>query len=96
MATYNSTFTFDIVEHIATIEKINHALQLQFNYIKFGDNEPKYDIRYWSIKSKKGNRPNRMLKGITLNRCQLIRLRDILDEYLKDEPQTAVDLPTEP
>lgn len=58
-------------------EKYNYELRL----IKWGDGDPKYDLRKWK-ENEDGS--ERMTKGITLNAEELQELFEILKEMEED------------
>ncbi len=63
---------YDIVEKIGEISMSPKGWTKELNLISWNDREPKYDLREWAPDHEK------MAKGITLNREELIRLRDLL------------------
>lgn len=71
-------FEFEIVKHIADLNE-NKYQRLELNYIKYGQGNPKYDIRKWD---KTNN--NQMLKGITLTRDEAKNLCEALSKELKE------------
>jgi hypothetical protein len=66
---------YEVLEDIADLGKRGKAT-LKLRYIKWGDNEPKYDIRAWK-EDEDGNEIS--LKGTTLSGEELIALRDALN-----------------
>jgi hypothetical protein len=50
--------------------------------ISWNDAEPKYDIRTWT-----GTEHERMGKGISLSRDELIALRDLIEQELAEESE---------
>ena len=65
-------FTYDIKESFGSIGE-SGAYSTQLNLISFNNKEPKYDIRKWDIENDK------MLKGISLTKEELVALRDLLN-----------------
>jgi hypothetical protein len=74
-----NNFKFEITEHIAEIDT-KEATSLQLNMVSWNDKPPKYDLRFWNVRDKDGMRA---YKGICLDKEQLAKLREVLDEYLK-------------
>ncbi len=81
-------FRYDIVQEFDTISETESSTGVRYvkevNLVAYGDAEPKYDIRNWTIATD-GTR--RMGKGITLSREEMKKLRDVLndmEEELKD------------
>lgn len=50
----------------------SRGYHLELNLVKWGENEPKYDLRRWNDDRSK------MTKGITLTREELLTLQDEL------------------
>lgn len=50
----------------------SRGYHLELNLVKWGENEPKYDLRRWNDDRSK------MTKGITLTKEELLTLRDEL------------------
>ena len=65
---------FEIKETIGVISESAKAWTKELNLISWNDKEAKYDIRDWAPEHSK------MGKGITLNRDELKKLRDILNQ----------------
>ena len=65
-------FKYELVKNIATLsDKIGMTKEL--NLIKFNDANPVYDLRKWNrIK-------DRMLKGISFSKEEMMDLRDVLN-----------------
>ncbi|HIU78180.1 MAG TPA: hypothetical protein IAB09_02000 [Candidatus Avilachnospira avicola] len=64
---------YEVLEHISTISR-NGDNTLELNFIRWGDNDPKYDLRKW----KRSEDEERAYKGIALTEDELIALRDAL------------------
>lgn len=75
MATKNEEFKFEIIKHIVTLSEGSWNLEL--NYVKFGDNDPKLDIRKWNEDHTK------MGKGISLTVEEFNKLIDSSDNVKK-------------
>lgn len=65
-------FTYEIVESFGTISE-EGSYSTQLNLISYNNREPKYDLRKWDVENDK------MSKGITLTKEELIALRDLLN-----------------
>lgn len=66
---------YEIIENISTIE--TQYDEIQVNYMKWGNNPPKYDIRKWTFEGEP-------LKGFTLSEEELIELYSDLKYQLDD------------
>jgi hypothetical protein len=69
-----SQFTYEIVKPIAVISD-SGTLSAELNIISYAGKEPKYDLRKW----RTGKKGKKMQKGITLDRGELLALRDVLN-----------------
>lgn len=68
-------FSYEILEHIAVLGEAGD-LSTELNVIRYGGQEPKYDLRRWrNVRGEK-----RMQKGVTLSADELWMLRQILNE----------------
>lgn len=65
---------YDIVEEVAILSESTKGWTKELNLIRWNDREPKYDIRDWSPDKEK------MGKGVTLTKDELISLRDALNK----------------
>ena len=63
----------DIVESLGIISESQRGWTKELNLISWNDREPKYDIREWAPGREK------MGKGVTLSKDEIIALRDILN-----------------
>ena len=63
---------FEIQETIGIISESNKGWKKELNLISWNDKAPKYDLREWSPDHEK------MGKGVTLSKEELITLRDML------------------
>ena len=68
-----SEIKFDIIQKIGVLSKTDKGWAKELNLISWNDRDPKYDIREWS--------PNRekMGKGVTLSKEELLALKDMLN-----------------
>ena len=65
-------FKYELVKNIATLSDKNGMIK-ELNLIKFNDANPVYDLRKWNrIK-------DRMLKGISFSKEEMMDLRDVLN-----------------
>ncbi|MDP3387249.1 MAG: PC4/YdbC family ssDNA-binding protein [Eubacteriales bacterium] len=65
---------FEITEHFGVLSESAKGWSKEINLVSWNDREPKYDIREWDPEHEK------MSKGITMNRDEMIKLRDCLNE----------------
>ncbi len=64
---------FKITKNFGAISENNKGWTKELNLVSWNDRDPKYDIREWSPEHDK------MGKGITLTRDELIELKNILN-----------------
>lgn len=69
-----SEFKYEIVEEIAQVSESARGWMKELNLISWNDRSPKYDLREWSPDHEK------MGKGITLSKEELISLREVLNK----------------
>lgn len=68
-------FTYEIVERIAVLGEAGD-LSTELNIIRYGGQEPKYDLRRWrNVRGEK-----KMQKGLTMSADELWMLRQVLAE----------------
>lgn len=72
-------FKFDIKKNLGTISENSKGWKREINLMTWNNKKPKVDIREWDEKHEK------MGKGITLNKEELIQLKDILNGINIDE-----------
>jgi hypothetical protein len=65
---------FDITENIGAISENVKGWKKELNLVSWNGREPKYDLRDWAPDYEK------MGKGITLSRDELIQLKKLLNE----------------
>ena len=63
----------EILEHFIEFPE-SRGYHLELNLVKWGENEPKYDLRRWNEDR------SRMTKGATLSKEELLILRDELSK----------------
>ena len=68
-----SEIKYEIVKKIGTVSTAASGWAKELNLISWNDREPKYDLRDWSADHEK------MGKGATLTREELLALRDLLN-----------------
>lgn len=64
---------FEITKHIGVLSESLKGWKKEINLISWNDRDPKYDIREWSPEHDK------MGKGITLSKEEIVALRDMLN-----------------
>lgn len=65
-------FKYELVKSIATLSDRN-GMTKELNLIKFNYANPVYDLRKWDCNK------DRMLKGISFTKEEMMDLRDVLD-----------------
>lgn len=66
---------YEIVEKIAVLSTTEKGWSKELNLISWNKREPKYDLRDWNENHDK------MGKGITLTKEELIQLKEALNSY---------------
>jgi hypothetical protein len=69
-----SEIKFEIIKRIGVLFKTASGWEKQLNLISWNDRDPKYDIREWSPDGQK------MGKGVTLSKEELLALRELLNK----------------
>jgi hypothetical protein len=64
---------YEIVKQIGVLSKSGSGWSKELNLISWNDREPKYDLRDWAADHEK------MGKGVTLSREELIALKELLN-----------------
>ncbi len=64
---------YEIKETLGVLSENNKGWSKELNLISWNDREPKFDVRDWSPEHEK------MGKGVTLSKDELIKLREILN-----------------
>ena len=64
---------YEIKETLGILSENNKGWSKELNLISWNDREAKFDVRDWSPEHEK------MGKGVTLSKEELIKLRDILN-----------------
>lgn len=68
-----AAFKYEIKETLGTISENSKGWTKELNFISWNDRDPKYDLRDWGPDHEK------MGKGITLTKEDLMKLREILN-----------------
>jgi hypothetical protein len=66
---------YEIVMQIGIISQSGSGWTKELNLVSWNGRDPKYDIRDWSPDHEK------MGKGVTLSREELLGLRDLLNQW---------------
>ena len=69
-------FEYKLIDKLATNSTHNNITK-ELNIIAFGSGEPVYDLRKWD--RSKDRMLNRMLKGISFTKDELVELKQILE-----------------
>ncbi|MBN2796814.1 MAG: YdbC family protein [Clostridia bacterium] len=64
---------YEIKEMLGVLSESTKGWSKQLNLVSWNDKEPKYDLREWDPNHEK------MGKGVTLSKEELVKLRDILN-----------------
>ncbi len=64
---------FDVTKEIGVLSEGSRGWRKEINLVSWNDRKPKIDIRDWD-----GER-DKMGKGITLNKEELLKLKELLD-----------------
>lgn len=72
----SSQFKFEIIQNIAVLSTEKSGWTKEINLVSFNGAPPKYDIRTWDPNHEK------MGKGITLTKEELMQLESVLKELL--------------
>jgi hypothetical protein len=65
---------YEVVKKIGVLSKSSSGWVKELNLVSWNDRAPKYDLRDWSADGEK------MSKGITLSKEELVALRDLLNQ----------------
>lgn len=68
-----SDIKYEIVNSLGVVSKSASGWAKELNLISWNDREPKYDLRDWSADHQK------MGKGVTLTKEELLALRELLN-----------------
>ena len=64
---------YEIKEMLGVLSESTKGWTKQLNLVSWNDKEPKYDLREWDPNHEK------MGKGVTLSKEELVKLREILN-----------------
>lgn len=70
----NDQFKYEIIKNIVVLSTERSGWTKELNLISFNDAPPKYDLRTWDPDHQK------MGKGITLSKEEMMILRDSIEE----------------
>lgn len=65
---------FEIKETLGVISESTKGWSKELSLVSWNDKEPKYDLREWDPAHEK------MGKGVTLSKEELVKLKDILND----------------
>ncbi len=71
-------FDYEVVKTYGSLSESSKGWKKEIKLISWNQKEPKYDIREWSPDGEK------MGKGVTLSKEELVNLKALLDEILAD------------
>lgn len=69
-----SNFKYEIIEHIGVVSVSAKGWTKELNLISWNERQAKYDLRDWAPEHEK------MGKGTTFTKEELIKLKDLLNE----------------
>lgn len=74
----DASFSYEIKKHIATLSTNSYDnTALELNLVSYRGAEPKLDLRKWNKAT------NQLLKGVTLNKEEALKLKNALVEELQ-------------
>lgn len=71
-----SEIKYEIKEQIGVLSETAKGWKTELNLVSWNDREPKYDLRTWSENHEK------IGKGITLSKEEMVNLKELLDKIL--------------
>lgn len=71
-------FDYEVVKTYGSLSESSKGWKKEIKLISWNQKEPKYDIREWSPDGEK------MGKGVTLSKEELVNLKALLDDILAD------------
>jgi len=81
-------FKFEILKSYGALSKSESGWQKELTIVSWNDRKPKYDIRNWSPQKE------RMGRGITLTKEELLSLKNILDQiFANQDPSHLSQIP---
>ena len=75
-------FEFEVTKEIGSLNGETNRWHKELNMVSWNGAEPKYDIRTWT-----GTDHQRMGKGISLSREELVALSDLIEQELAEESE---------
>ncbi len=69
-----SDFSYELIKHITVLSESKNGWTKELNLVSWNGRDPKYDIRDWAPEHAK------MGKGVTLQKEELLKLKDVLKE----------------
>lgn len=70
---------YDVLEKFGVLSTSKSGWEMRLNFVQWGDNTPKFDLRTWSPDGSK------MGKGLTLTHDEIVKLYEVLGEVLAVE-----------
>ena len=80
---------YDVLEKFGVLSTSKSGWETQLNFVQWGDNTPKFDLRTWSPDGSK------MGKGLTLTHDEIVKLYEVLGDVLAVENGTQAPVKTE-
>jgi hypothetical protein len=77
-------FNYEITKHIGSLTDRTGGWHKELNLVSWNDGEPKYDIRTWM-----GEEHARMGKGVSLSKEELIALKELIEEELRESEESV-------
>lgn len=71
-------FDYEVVKTYGSLSESSKGWKKEIKLISWNQKEPKYDIREWSPDGEK------MGKGVTLSKEELVNLKSLLDDILAE------------
>jgi hypothetical protein len=80
---------YDVLEKFGVLSTSKSGWEMQLNFVQWGENTPKFDLRTWSPDGSK------MGKGLTLTHDEIVKLYEVLGEVLAVENGAPAPVKTE-
>ena len=71
-------FKYEVTETLGVLSETGNGWAKEINLVSWNDRAPVYDLRTWTADHE------RMGKGITLSKDELVKLRDVLNTLALD------------
>lgn len=78
----NDDFKYEVVEKCGVFGDRDNGYKAELRYVKFGDKDPRYDIRCWKIDE---NGEERMTKGFSMTGEELISLGNLINKLQSED-----------